>query len=197
MGESNNLPKLIAEVNVHLLQLYIKYIKSISHLGNLLGSVYGTKVYFENPEFLGDENTVLGFYSAMKGVKEELAEIREEQVEVIAELDRIMGAVKGVIKVEDIGKVFPIYTAIKDTVKIFINMIDEAISIADSINNVDEVKERVIRVEELHTMQEVEGHRLGLRLLSAISTIRRFQKIIETTYYSFLSTSSLGEDVVK
>ena len=199
MGESNNSPiaKLVAEVNLQLLQLYVKYTKSVTYLGNLLGDVYGMKVYFENPEFLGNENTILGFYSTIKEVKEELTKIREEQEEVIAELDRIMRSVKDVIKVEDVGKVFPIYTAIKDTAKIFINMIDEAISIADSVNNLDEVKKRVIRIEELQTMQEIKAYSLGLRLLSTIYTIRKFQKIIETVYYSFLSASSLGKDVVK
>ncbi|BCU71479.1 hypothetical protein [Stygiolobus caldivivus] len=197
-GDTNSpINKLITEVNNQLLQLYVRYTKSIVHTGRLLGKIYGITVYFENPEFAGSESTILDLYTIAKDTKEELTKIREELEESNIELQKIMNAVKDLIKVDDIGKVFPIYLALKDTVKIVRNIIDETISIAESINNLDKVKERVIKIEDLHTAEEIKAYRLGLRLLSMTAEVRGFQKLMETVYYSLLSTSSLGKDVVK
>ena len=199
MGEGNNSPiaELIVEVNAQLSKLYINYAKSIKYLGDLLGRVYGTVVYFENPEFVGSEVLLLEMYSALKGTKEDLIKIREQSEGAIEELDKIMKSIKDLIKVEDVGKVFPVYQAIKDTVRILINFIDEAVSIVDSIKDVEEVKKRIIKIEDLHTTRELDAYRIGLRLLSTISKIRHYQKLMETTYYSFLSASSLGMWIVR
>jgi GTP1/Obg family GTP-binding protein len=49
-------------------------------------------------------------------------------------------------------------------------------------------------VNQLTTSDEISVYRLGLKLLREISDFRKFQKLVETLYYSLISSSGLDDE---
>ena len=194
MSWRNDDTKFVREINERLTQLFVSYNKTLSSTGILLGRLYSIIVFMQYPEFSGSIETLVKLYHTIENVKEEILKIKQQYEKLENEIEMIVNSVKNTLKIEDIGNVFPIYSSLKSLMKIIKHMIDEAISVTETVNNIDTLKRRVIIVNQLTTSDEISVYRLGLKLLREISDFKKFQKLIETLYYSLISSSGLDDE---
>ena len=194
MSWRNDDTKYVREINEKLTQLFVSYNKTLSSTGILLGRLYSSIVFMQYPEFSGSIETLVKLYHTIENVKEEILKIKQQYEILENEIEMITNSVKNTLKIEDIGNVFPIYSSLKSLMKIIKHMIDEAISVTETVNNIDTLKRRVIIVNQLTTSDEISVYRLGLKLLREISDFRKFQKLVETLYYSLVSSSGLDDE---
>jgi hypothetical protein len=195
MSWRNDDTTFIREINERLTQLFVSYNKTLSSTGILLGRLYSSIVFMQYPEFSGSIETLVKLYHTIENIKEEILKIKQQYEKLENEIEMIVNSVKNTLKIEDIGNVFPIYSSLKSLMKIIKHMIDEAISVTETVNNIDTLKRRVIIVNQLTTSDEISVYRLGLKLLREISDFKKFQKLIETLYYSLISSSGLDDEI--
>jgi len=194
MSWRNDDTKFVREINERLTQLFVSYNKTLSSTGILLGRLYSSIVFMQYPEFSGSIETLVKLYHTIENIKEEILKIKQQYEKLENEIEMIVYSVKNTLKIEDIGNVFPIYSSLKSLMKIIKHMIDEAISVTETVNNIDTLKRRVIIVNQLTTSDEISVYRFGLKLLREISDFRKFQKLVETLYYSLVSSSGLDDE---
>ena len=194
MSWRNDDTGFVREINERLTQLFVSYNKTLSSTGILLGRLYSSIVFMQYPEFSGSIETLVKLYHTIENVKEEILKIKQQYEKLENEIEMIVNSVKNTLKIEDIGNVFPIYSSLKSLTKIIKHMIDEAISVIETVNNIDTLKRRVIIVNQLTTSDEISVYRLGLKLLREISDFKKFQKLIETLHYSLVSSSGLDDE---
>jgi len=194
MSWRNDDTGFVREINERLTQLFVSYNKTLSSTGILLGRLYSSIVFMQYPEFSGSIETLVKLYHTIENVKEEILKIKQQYEKLENEIEMIVNSVKNTLKIEDIGNVFPIYSSLKSLMKIIKHMIDEAISVTETVNNIDTLKRRVIIVNQLTTSDEISVYRFGLKLLREISDFRKFQKLVETLYYSLVSSSGLDDE---
>ncbi|MFP3233456.1 MAG: hypothetical protein RXR08_07130 [Sulfolobaceae archaeon] len=194
MSWRNDDTKFVREINERLTQLFVSYNKTLSSTGILLGRLYSSIVFMQYPEFSGSIETLVKLYHTIESVKEEILKIKQQYEILEKEIEMIVNSVKNTLKIEDIGNVFPIYSSLKSLMKIIKHMIDEAISVTETVNNIDTLKRRVIIVNQLTTSDEISVYRFGLKLLREISDFRKFQKLVETLYYFLISSSGLDDE---
>ncbi|MEJ2778827.1 hypothetical protein [Stygiolobus sp. RP850M] len=194
MSWRNDDTKFVREINERLTQLFVSYNKTLSSTGILLGRLYSSIVFMQYPEFSGSIETLVKLYHTIENIKEEILKIKQQYEKLENEIEMIVNSVKNSLKIEDIGNVFPIYSSLKSLMKIIKHMIDDAISVTETVNNIDTLKRRVIIVNQLTTSDEISVYRFGLKLLREISDFKKFQKLVETLYYSLISSSGLDDE---